>query len=264
MNFLSLTRAACFLAMTSLLVLSMPVAQGHPCENHKNPNHKHCAGPTDRIPGCVTFTSGPITAVGERTYCDGDATTNYQNAAHSMQVAMNFSSNWFKLDPGGGDRRIGLSVNLAIDTGFTSCKDLGTVSFSDTDDAVMNSINCTNTDPDWAFLQHMRASASGGENVCELADGQSMQATMRFQSHLYHLKACKGGAKKCGTFMEELEVNYDGGSCSDVTVPCNAPVGGGQCTTWTVASAGPGCLTHGPAGTSVPQTLPFKITFEAI
>jgi hypothetical protein len=183
-----------------------------------------------------------------------------------MQVAMNCSSNWFNLDPGGGDRRVRLDLSGApVMTEITSCQGVTTpIYLLDTADAAMDLINCTNTDPDWAFLQHMRASASGGGNVCELANGQSVQTTMRFQSHMYHLKTCKGGKKKCGTSMEEVEVNYDGDSCSDdVTVTCAAE-SGGQCTTWTVASSGPsGCLSHGSGGAPTSETLPFSITFEA-
>ena len=73
----------------------------------------------------MTFAGGPITADGEGMYCDGDATTNNQNAAHSMQVAMNCNSNWFNLDPGGGQRRISLNLSATIETGITSCEGAG-------------------------------------------------------------------------------------------------------------------------------------------
>lgn len=270
MKIIPIARAASALILVGAFVLSVPGAQGHPCSRDPSPGHKHCRsdpgpGPADRIEGCATFAPGPITTDGEGTYCDGNATTNYQNDPHSMQVGMNCKSNWFNLDPGGGARRIELDLSSApVTTGISSCEGVVTpIVISGTADAVTDGINCTNTDPDWAFLQHMRAQPSDGQNVCALADTESLQATMRFQTHLFHLRTCKGGVNKCGEWLEEMEVNYDGDGCSaDVTVTCIGETGG-QCSTWTVASSGPGCLSHRSGAAPTSEALPFSITFQA-
>jgi hypothetical protein len=262
---------ATLVVSTMLLLAAAPSAQSHPCVRDPSPSHKHCSGSggdqPKTIPGCATFSSGPITGDGQGTYCDDDPTTNPQNEPDVMQVGMHCEFNHFNLYPGGGQRRIRLDIfSTSVPTGITSCLDSSgdpvPITFIDTDmdDPVQD---CANTDPDWAFFQHMRTQALGDGNVCEMADGDSLTATMRFQSHLNHLRSCKGGVKKCGTWQEPLEVNYDGDSCSGlVTITCTA-VSGGACGSWTVSSSGPGCLTHASGGAGTSEALPFAITFKA-
>lgn len=254
------------LAAASGLVVTPAYAK---VDCNKKPNHPQCSGggddSTDRIGGCVQFTGGNGTVgsddlgiAGE--YCDDDATTDYQNKPDSMQVAMNCKFNHFNLYPGGGSRRIRLDLGVdKFDTAITSCADVDPVEFENTD---MAGQDCTNTNPDWAFNQLMRASSSG-VNVCELGQGESVDANMRFQTVLHHLRTCKGGKKKCGVSREAIEVVYnDAGSCPPVTITCtetDSP--GGQCSTWTVVASGNGCLSHESGGPVQSVDLPFEATF---
>ena len=270
MKIISLAGAARFLTIAGVLVLSTTVADAHECSKHKNPNHKHCdtqpPPASDRISGCVTFASGPITTDGGGTYCDGNPVTDHLNKADFMQVAMNCSANHFNVYPGGGNRRVRLDIfPNSIETAITSCDASLPITFFDTDMSDLAQ-NCTNTDPDWGFQQLMRTSASSGDNVCALGFGDIQTATMRFQNNMYHIKTCKGGAKKCGVSLEAMEVNYDGdGSSDEVTITCTAfDSGANQCTQWNVANgSGNGWLTHGSGGAPTLEPLPFSIDFVA-
>ena len=196
-------------------------------------------------------------------YFDGDSTTDYLNDPAPMQVAMNCQHNHFTLNPGGGDpgsggRRIRIDFENdtgPISTGITSCIGHPNISVDNTD---MTGPDCNGSDPDWAFQQLLRAFADSIANVCLLLGGQSVNATMRLQTNLYHLTNCEGGAKKCGVKLEAIDINYD-----NATITCTDDPGTSPCTQWSVVSNSAGVLAHGSGGEPVPGgDYAVNITFD--
>jgi len=289
MNNAPLMRLAGALIFASF-TLSGPIANGHPCERDNSPNHKHCSGDGgsnlgDRIPGTATINGGgTITSDGGGPYGDGVESRDFQNNPYLMQVAMGCqaSNNNFNFNPGGGGlnpgggaaadgRRIRIDFKVgfeAITTAITSC-DVpdtpdDTIVVSNTD---MLGPDCVGTDPDWGFDQLLRVTPNDGQNVCELLDGQSLTATARLQTNLFHLNDCKGGKKKCGLNREGIDINYDStdGLSADVTITCTAGTGvnPGPCTEWHIGSDGPGRLEQESGGTGVQGDFPIDIDFVA-
>ena len=209
MNHASLARLAGTLVFVAF-TLSGPVAQGHDCGRHGDPNHKHCGGggPSnlgDVIPGTATINAVlnaggnvAIFADGQGTYHDGDPTRNVLNQPASMQVAMNCKANHFNLNPGGGpapSRRIHVdfvagagAITTAIDSCDTPDPLDDTVIVTDT---LMTTPTCENTiAPYWGFDQVLRVTPIDGKNVCQLVALESSTATARFQTNLRHQDGC--------------------------------------------------------------------------
>jgi len=272
--------------------LSGPIANGHPCERDDSPNHKHCSGDGgsnlgDRIPGTATIVgAGAITSDGGGTYSDGVESRDFRNNPYLMQVAMGCqaSSNHFNLNPGGGGlnpgggapadgRRIRIDFEAEgyppITTAITSCDvpdtTNDTIIVSNTD---MAGQDCVGTDhPAWGFDQLLRVTPNDGQNVCDLLIGQSLTATARLQTNLFHLNDCKGGPKKCGLNREGIDLNYGtDGLSAVVTIACTAGTGenSGPCTKWNIASLGPGTLEQeSDDGPGAQRDFPININFEA-
>jgi len=278
MNHASLVRLAGALAFAAF-TLSGPVAQGHSCDRHADPNHKHCGGggPSnlgDVIPGTATIyaaANGAISSDGQGTYHDGDPTRNLFNQQASMQVAMNCKANHFNLNPGGGPapgRRIHVDFVAgagAITTAIDSC-DIpntpdDTVIVSDT---LMTTPTCTTDDPDWGFDQVLRATPVDGKNVCQLVAGDSSTATARFQTNLRHQDGCKGGKGKCGIHGEGIDLNYRNDGLSGwLTIACETADNTGQCNGWNITSNGMATLEQESQSGGVAGDFPIDIDFDA-
>ena len=280
MNNASLVRLAGALAFAAF-TLSGPVAQGHDCGRHGDPNHKHCGGGGPRnlgevIPGTATVNAGVLAnnkiAIFDDgdTYHDGDPTINVLNQLASMQVAMNCKANHFNLNPGGGPapgRRIHVDFVAgagAITTAIDSCDIPNTPDDTVTvTDTLMTTPTCSTDDPDWGFDQVLRAKPIAGEkNVCELIAGESSIASARFQTNLRHQDGCKGGKGKCGVHGEGIDLNWDGVN-SWLTIACVIADGNG-CTDWKITSDGAlPILEQESQSGGVAGDFPIDIDFDA-
>ncbi len=266
--------ATLYVLITSLLVclLAGPANAGKPCKRDCDPDP---ASP-DRIAGKAEFDTagGPVLLGGDGlAYVDGTDVQDFQGENYSMQVALNCKFNQLNIIPGGGDRLVILDVydettpgvSTELVTSVDSCDGVSPVVFRDTG---MGNADCSNTDPDWGFNQVFR-SRPGAANVCDLAEGQSVDVALRFQTNLHHRTGCRGGKGKCGKTFEGIEVNYgDDAVCENsnpVRIACTGPAGAGpgQCAAWRITSTGLGlgCLSHESGGAAELIALPFGLTF---
>ena len=260
-------------ALAVVAVMLVPASvSAHCAGKHNVDGHPHCTGGgvDDRITGCVTFAGGNA-IVGDLVgvYCDQAATSGAFGGTTRMQVAMDCQFDQFNLFPGGGGPHVSLTVDPAIQTSISSCK-LGTVTqdidFLTTDTFIGKGVgpDCDGVEPErgwWGFDQLLRTKP-GAINVCNLKEGEdSIEVSMRFQNNLHHRNDCKGSAKKCGTNIEPIELNYPDNGNDAVTITC-VGMDGTQCDQWTIVALGDAELTHGQGDVSVDGS--FQATFTTL